>query len=144
MITSTSRIASSSRWLTLTPSSCMKGGISVGGPATVTVMPSLRMPWMLERATRLWVMSPTMVTLSPSRWPFFSRIVRRSSSACVGCSWAPSPAFTIPHVSSRARIAAAPAEEWRTTTTSGLMASMFLAVSRKLSPFSALEPATRS
>jgi len=44
MITSTSRMASSSRWLTLTPSSCAWGGMSVGGPATVTVMPSLRMP----------------------------------------------------------------------------------------------------
>ena len=36
--------------------------------------------------------------------------------------------------------AAAPAEEWRTTTTSGLMAAMFLAVSMKLSPLAALEP----
>ena len=42
-------------------------------------------------------------------------------------------------MSSRARIAAAPAEEWRTTTTSGLMAAMFLAVSMKLSPLAALE-----
>src|SRR5205814_90288 len=56
------------------------------GPATVTVMPSLRMPWMLERATRLWAMSPTMATLSPSKWPLCSRMVSRSSSACVGCS----------------------------------------------------------
>ena len=112
----------------------------MGGPATVTVMPSLRMPWMLERATRLWAMSPTMATCSPSKWPLCSRIVSRSSRACVGCSWAPSPALTIEHDSSRASSAAAPAEEWRTTTTSGLMAAMFLAVSMKLSPLAALEP----
>src|SRR5881628_3448359 len=70
-------------------------------------MPSLRIPWMLDRATRLW---------------------------------APSPAFTIEHGSSRARSAAAPADEWRTTTTSGLIAAMFFAVSTKLSPLLVLEP----
>src|SRR5438093_50549 len=81
--------------------------MSVGGPATVTVMPSLRMPWMFERATRLCAMSPTIATLSPSKWPLCSRMVRRSSSACVGCSWAPSPALTISStisVASSARI----------------------------------------
>src|SRR5713101_4587332 len=142
MITSAWAMASSSRWLTLTPISWEAGGSSFCGPATVTVMPILRMPWMLERATRLWVMSPTRVTLSPSRWPFFSRIVRRSSSAWVGCSCAPSPAFTTEHLRCLARSAGPPAALWRTTTTSGLMASMFFAVSRKLSPFSALEPET--
>ena len=60
--------------------------------------PSLRMAWMLERATRLWAMSPTMATVSPSKWPLCSRIVSRSRSAWVGCSWAPSPALTTPHV----------------------------------------------
>ena len=103
-------------------------------------MPIFFIPWMSERATRLWVTSPTMVTRSPSRCPFFSRIVSRSSSAWVGCSWAPSPAFTIEHGSSRARSAAAPADEWRTTTTSGLIAAMFFAVSTKLSPLLVLEP----
>ncbi len=95
---------------------------------------------MFERATRLWVTSPTMATFRPSRCPFFSRIVSRSSSAWVGCSWAPSPAFTTAHRRCRASSAAAPEALWRTTTTSGLMASMFLAVSSKLSPFSALLP----
>ncbi len=79
MITSALAMASSRRWLTFTPSSWHWAGIRVGGPATVTVMPILRMPKMSERATRLWVTSPTIVTLSPSRWPFFSRIVMRSS-----------------------------------------------------------------
>ena len=46
-----------------------RAGSGSAARATVTVMPILRMPWMLERATRLWVMSPTMVTLSPSRCP---------------------------------------------------------------------------
>src|SRR2546427_596696 len=85
-------------------------------------------------------MSPTIATWRPSKWPFFSRIVNRSSNACVGCSWAPSPAFTIEQGSARARSSAAPADEWRTTTTSGLIAPMFLAVSMKLSPLLVLEP----
>ena len=58
----------------------------------------------------------------------------------MGCSWAPSPALTMLQRSSRASSAAAPADECRTTTTSGLMASTFLAVSRRLSPLAALEP----
>ena len=140
MTTSACAIASSRRWLTLTPSSWQAGGIRVGGPATVTVMPMVFMPWMSERATRLCITSPTMVTLSPSRWPFFSWMVRRSRSAWVGCSWAPSPAFTTAQRRLRASSAGAPEALWRTTTTSGLMASMFLAVSSKLSPLSALEP----
>ena len=37
-------------------------------------------------------------------------------------------------------MAGAPEALWRTTTTSGLIASMFFAVSSRLSPFSALEP----
>ena len=35
---------------------------------------------------------------------------------------------------------AAPADEWRTTMTSGVMASRFFTVSRRLSPFETLEP----
>ena len=114
--------------------------MSVGGPATVTVTPSLRIPWMFERATRLCAMSPTMATDRPSKCPFFSRIVSRSSSACVGCSCAPSPAFTTEHGTSRATSAGAPDEAWRTTTTSGLIAPMLRAVSRNDSPLAALEP----
>src|SRR5262245_60298764 len=95
---------------------------------------------MFERATRLCVTSPTIATFSPSRCPFFSRIVRRSRSAWVGCSWAPSPALTTAHFRCRASIAGAPEALWRTTTTSGHIASMFFAVSSRLSPFSALLP----
>src|SRR2546422_5756994 len=63
-------------------------------------MPSLRIPWMSDRATRLWATSPTIATWSPSKCAFLSRIVRRSRSAWVGCSCAPSPAFTIEHARS--------------------------------------------
>jgi hypothetical protein len=51
---------------------------------------------MLERATRLWVMSPMMATLSPLRGgrPLASRRVSMSSRGlALGCSWAPSPAL---------------------------------------------------
>src|SRR5215831_15580354 len=139
MITSTSRTASSSRRATLTPSSSTPGGISVGGPATVTLMPILRIPAMLERATRLWAMSPTIATESPSRWPRFSRIVIRSRSAWVGCSCIPSPAFTTEHRRVRASMWAAPDAACRITTQSGLIASMLRAVSTSVSPLTTLE-----
>src|SRR5438552_2237818 len=93
---------------------------------------------MLERATRLCATSPTMATWSPSRCPFRSRMVSRSRRAWVGCSWAPSPALTTEQRSVRASSSAAPADECRTTTTSGRMASMFRAVSSSVSPFPAL------
>ena len=48
--------------------------------------------------TRLCSRSPTIATVRPARRPRRSRIVSRSSSACVGCSWQPSPALMIGHV----------------------------------------------
>ena len=39
----------------------------VGGPHRVTSAPSLVRPQMLERATRLWAMSPMMVTFLPAQ-----------------------------------------------------------------------------
>ena len=48
---------------------------------------------MLLRATRLWAMSPTRPTVSPSTRPLIRRMVKMSSRPCVGCSWAPSPAL---------------------------------------------------
>ena len=62
-----------------------------------------------------------------------------SSSPCVGCSWMPSPALTTLASSSRASSSADPEEEWRTTTVSTCIASMFLAVSTRLSPFCTLD-----
>ena len=78
---------------TVTPSCSNSRGTSVLGPTSVTRAPSFRSAKMFERATRLKRMSPTIATCSPAIDPFFSRMVKRSSSACVGCSCAPSPAL---------------------------------------------------
>ena len=96
---------------------------------------------MLERATRLCSRSPTMATRRPLRRFFLWRRVRASSRAWVGCSWAPSPAFTIAERQWRARKCGAPEEACRTTIMSGFMASRFFAVSSRVSPFWALDPA---
>jgi hypothetical protein len=69
-----------------------------------------------------------------------SVMVRRSRSACVGCSWAPSPALSTTESTQRVRKWAAPGEAWRITTTSIFMASMFRAVSLRVSPFETEEP----
>ncbi len=73
----------------------MPRGRSERGPATRTLAPSVRSAKMLERATRLWSMSPQITTVSPSILPLCARMVEASSSAWVGCSCAPSPAFTM-------------------------------------------------
>ena len=118
----------------------MLGGTSVGGPQTITLAPSFSRPWMLLRATRLWAMSPTRPTVSPSTRPLIRRMVKMSSSPCVGCSWAPSPALTTLQCRCWASRCGAPGTEWRTTTTSMPIASMFLAVSMNVSPLLTLEP----
>ena len=58
-----------------------------------TRAPSVFSTLMLERATRLCRMSPQMATVSPATRPLTRRIVSASSSACVGCWCAPSPAL---------------------------------------------------
>ena len=55
----------------------------------------------MERATRLCAMSPQMATVSPASLPLARRMVNASSSACVGCSCVPSPAFTTPRAGVR-------------------------------------------
>ena len=71
----------------------------------------------------------------PSTRPWRWRMVKMSSRPCVGCSWAPSPALMTRHVEVLGAAGAAPrATEWRTTTTSTPIASMFLAVSMNVSP----------
>jgi len=62
----------------------------------------------VDRATREWLMSPTMSIRLPSRSPSFSRKVNPSSSAWVGCSCAPSPALTTNPFTCRARKWGAP------------------------------------
>jgi len=66
-------------------------------------------------------------------------MVRQSSSACVGCSWQPSPAFKMGQPTCRARKLHAPELGWRTTIASGFMASRLRAVSASVSPLLTLE-----
>src|SRR5262249_37646982 len=72
-------------------------GSRVGGAISVTSAPRVWSSSTLERATRLCRTSPTIVTRSPAGPPPRAanrrRIVNASSSAWVGCSWAPSPAL---------------------------------------------------
>ena len=93
-----------------------------------------------ERATRECSTSPTIAIRRPSSRPSFSRIVYRSSSACVGCSCVPSPAFrTLPrtHLVS---VSGDPLDEWRITIASAPIACRVSAVSFRLSPLATLVP----
>ena len=80
-------------------------------------------------------MSPMMATRNPSSEGRRSRIVSASSSACVGCSCVPSPAFTIGICRCRARKCGAPDAAWRITIAWGRMAASVLSVSTSDSPF---------
>ena len=51
--------------------------------------------YILDSATLEWRISPTIRIFLPLRSPKFSVKEKQSSKACVGCSWAPSPAFII-------------------------------------------------
>ena len=79
-------------------------------------------------------MSPIKATVSPAIRPRCSRIVRMSSSPCVGCSCGPSPALTTAQPTFCDSRCGVPGVEWRMTITSTFMASMFLAVSMNVSP----------
>ena len=83
-------------------------------------------------------MSPTRATVSPCRLPRRWRMVRMSSSPCVGCSWAPSPALITEHLRFWESKCGLPGVWCRTMITSTPMASMFLAVSMKVSPLERL------
>ena len=89
--------ASSSRYVRSTfhgrPSQKDATGSSVGGPHSTTSAPISVRPHRFERATRLCRMSPTMATRRPLMRPSRSRMVNRSSSACVGWACQPSPAL---------------------------------------------------
>src|SRR5438132_6869869 len=124
---------------TVQPSSSMPEGMSVEGPPTRTCAPSLLKQWMLDRATRLCAMSPTMATVLPSSVPQRSRRLSASSRPCVGCSWAPSPALITLARTARATSLGAPAAGWRTTSASAPMASRLRTVSSSDSPLATLE-----
>ena len=118
----------------------MPTGSNVGGATRVTSAPSVDSSRTLDRATRLCRMSPTIVTFRPSSRPRRLRIVKASSSACVGCSWVPSPALTTEPRIQRARLAGAPDQECRMTTASEPIASSVSAVSLRVSPLETLDP----
>ena len=86
--------ASAIERVTMTPIFSMPVGKSVEGATTRTRAPSALSSMMLERATRECRMSPQIATISFDSGPLARRMVSASSSACVGCSWAPSPALT--------------------------------------------------
>src|SRR5438309_2743443 len=136
---SASRSASGRLRATSHPSFSTPAGISVVGPATRTRAPSLERQCTFDRATRLCAMSPTMEMVLPSRLPSFSRSVSASSSACVGCSCAPSPALITLARTARDTARGAPAAGWRTTSTSAPIASRLRTVSCKDSPLLTLE-----
>ena len=114
----------------------MRGGSSVGGAHTTTRAPIFVRSQMFDRTTRECARSPTIATRRPSIRPKCRRIVRASRSACVGCSCAPSPAFTTPARRCRARKCGTPGVPWRMTMRSGAIAWRLRAVSRSDSPFS--------
>ena len=97
---------------------------------------------MLERATRECRMSPQIATFSPDSRPFRRRIVSASSSACVGCSWLPSPALITAQFTFSESSLTAPDSGWRTTSTSGCMAFSVIAVSMTVSPLRTEEVGT--
>jgi hypothetical protein len=90
---------------------------------------------MFDRATREWAMSPQIAMVRRCSRPFSRRMVSASSSACVGCSCRPSPAFRTAQFTFCARRSTAPEWGWRTTSRSGCIAFSVIAVSIRVSPF---------
>jgi hypothetical protein len=67
-------------------------------------------------------------------------MVNRSRSACVGCSWVPSPAFNTLPWTHLVSVFGAPEEEWRMTMASAPIAWRVRAVSFSDSPLATLDP----
>ncbi len=93
-----------------------------------------------DRATRECSTSPTIAVRRPSSRPSRSRIVYRSSSAWVGCSCVPSPAFRTLPLTHFVSWYGDPLEECRITIASAPMACRVSAVSLRDSPFDTDEP----
>ena len=85
-------------------------------------------------------MSPMIATCvcGPKILPYSCR-VKRSSRAWLGCSFVPSPAFTIEASVCFAAKAAAPELGWRNTIMSVFIAAILFIVSISVSPFLTLE-----
>ena len=124
-------------------------GMRVGGATRVTSAPSVVSSHTFERATRECSTSPTIVTRMPARSrPRLSspkrrlRIVKASSSACVGCSCVPSPALTTPAEIQPlvASVCGAPEAPWRISTASAPIACRVCAVACSDSPLLTDDP----
>ena len=122
-------------WKTSQPQRSASPGTRVGGPISRTRAPIIDSRATLDRATRLWAMSPQMATVSPPTSPKARRRLNRSSRAWVGCSCRPSPALTTAQPTFCDSRAAAPDAPCRTTRMSGFMAFRVTAVSIRVSPF---------
>ena len=94
---------------------------------------------MLLRATRECITSPQIATFAPSSPPRCSRIVSISSSACVGCSFMPSPALTTLAFTCLASSVGAPLIGWRMMMTSVPIWSSVTPVSMSVSPLATLD-----
>ena len=122
-------------WNTSAPIRSAPAGISVGGAISrmrFSIRPSSRM---FDRATRECAMSPQIATVSRVSVPLRRRIVSASSSAWVGCSCRPSPAFSTAQFTFEASRFTAPDDGCRTTSRSGCIAFSVIAVSISVSPF---------
>ena len=106
----------------------------------MTSAPILASAKVSDLATRECSTSPTMAVRRPSIRPNRSRIVYRSSNACVGCSCVPSPAFSTEARTNRDSVCAAPDDECRITMASAPIAWRVSAVSLSDSPLLTLEP----
>ena len=120
-------------------------GKSSTGPQSTTRAPSRGSSIALERATRECRMSPTIAIVFPasvcavnaaSSSPQASSMVRKSSSACEGCSCMPSPAFSTGSPVDRASSSGAPELLERRMMHSAPSARNVTPVSCRLSPFS--------
>src|SRR3546814_5937711 len=93
------------------------------------------------------VRRPPRSTRTDSLFPYttlFRSMVSASSSACVGCSWRPSPALSTGQSTLSAISCTAPDAEWRITIASARIAFSVIAVSISVSPFFTLDCAARS
>ena len=117
------------------PKVSMPEGISVGGAINRMRFSIFPNRIMFERATRECAISPQIAMLSRCKRPFARWIVKASSSAWVGCSWRPSPAFNTLQFTFWASKSTAPECGWRTTKRSGCIAFNVIAVSIRVSPF---------
>ena len=95
MITSAPRMPSASESQRFAPGNSSGSGARLAGETKrSSPTPSVCRAVPVERATREWLMSPTIATLRFCTSPLRCRIVSTSSRPCVGCETCASPAFS--------------------------------------------------